>query len=120
MASRVPVRERARRRSTRSFRVPPAPASTVRSTRYFDKHGLTSYWRQHVGHGTGLRVHEAPFIDVGNPAPLQPGMVFTVEPGLYDSAVGGFRHSDMVVVKDGGIEQMTFYPRDLQSMVIPV
>ena len=86
---------------------------------YFEKHGLTSYWRQHVGHGTGLRVHETPFIDVGNPAPLQPGMVFTVEPGLYDSEVGGFRHSDTVAVTEDGYELLTDYPDDLESLVIP-
>jgi Xaa-Pro aminopeptidase len=86
---------------------------------YFEKHGLTSYWRQHVGHGTGLRVHETPFIDVGNPAPLQPGMVFTVEPGLYDPEVGGFRHSDTVAVTEDGYELLTDYPDDLESLVIP-
>jgi Xaa-Pro aminopeptidase len=87
---------------------------------YFEKNGLTSYWRQHVGHGTGLRVHETPFIDVGNPAPLQPGMVFTVEPGLYDSEVGGFRHSDTVAVTEDGYELLTNYADDLESLVIPV
>ena len=51
---------------------------------------------------------------------LRPGMVFTIEPGLYSPELGGFRHSDMVVVKEGGIEIMTFYPRDLESMIIPV
>jgi Xaa-Pro aminopeptidase len=86
---------------------------------YFDKHDLTSYWRQHVGHGTGLRVHETPFIDVGNPAPLLPGMVFTVEPGLYDPEVGGFRHSDTVAVTEDGYELLTDYPDDLDSLVIP-
>jgi Xaa-Pro dipeptidase len=86
---------------------------------YFEKHGLTSYWRQHVGHGTGLRVHETPFIDVGNPAPLLPGMVFTVEPGLYDSEVGGFRHSDTVAVTEDGYDLLTDYPDDLESLVIP-
>jgi Xaa-Pro aminopeptidase len=101
--------------------VPGATAADVDGAvnAYFDKHDLTRYWRQHVGHGTGLRVHETPFIDVGNPEPLLPGMVFTVEPGLYDSEVGGFRHSDTVAVTEDGYELLTDYPDDLESLVIP-
>jgi len=87
---------------------------------YYAKHDLTANWRHHTGHAIGLRSHEGPFLDKGDSTPLKPGMVFTIEPGLYSPEFGGFRHSDMVVVKEGGIEQMTFYPRDLQSMVIPV
>ncbi len=86
--------------------------------RYFDEHELRSYWRQHTGHGTGLRNHEAPFLDIGDPTPLEPGMVFTIEPGLYDDEVGGFRHSDTVVVTDTGYELLTDYPRDLESLTI--
>ena len=88
--------------------------------RYFEQHDLLPYWRQHTGHGTGLRDHEAPFLDVGDETPLEPGMVFTIEPGVYDSEVGGLRHSDTVVVTDGGIEILTDYPRDLESLTIPV
>jgi Xaa-Pro dipeptidase len=87
---------------------------------YLDEHGLERYWRQHTGHGTGLRNHEAPFLDVGDPTPLEPGMVFTIEPGLYDDDVGGFRHSDTVVVTDTGYELLTDYPRDLVSLTIPI
>jgi Xaa-Pro dipeptidase len=87
--------------------------------RYFEQHDLLPYWRQHTGHGTGLRDHEAPFLDVGDETPLEPGMVFTIEPGVYDSEVGGLRHSDTVVVTDGGIEILTDYPRDLESLTIP-
>jgi Xaa-Pro aminopeptidase len=87
--------------------------------RYFEMHDLQRYWRQHTGHGTGLRNHEAPFLDVGDPTPLQPGMVFTIEPGLYDDEVGGFRHSDTVVVSDEGYELLTQYPSDLESLTIP-
>ncbi|MFN8373853.1 MAG: Xaa-Pro peptidase family protein [Anaerolineae bacterium] len=87
---------------------------------YFTKHDLTQYWRHHTGHAIGLRYHEGPFLDRGDKTPLKPGMVFTIEPGLYSPEVGGFRHSDMVVVKEGGIEMMTFYPRDLEHMIIPV
>jgi Xaa-Pro aminopeptidase len=87
--------------------------------RYFEQHDLLPYWRQHTGHGTGLRDHEAPFLDVGDETPLEPGMVFTIEPGIYDSAIGGLRHSDTVVVTDGGIEILTDYPRDLESLTIP-
>lgn len=87
--------------------------------RYFDEHDLRGYWRQHTGHGTGLRNHEAPFLDTGDFTPLEPGMVFTIEPGLYDDDVGGFRHSDTVVVTDTGYELLTDYPRDLDSLTIP-
>jgi Xaa-Pro aminopeptidase len=88
--------------------------------RYFEEHDLLPYWRQHTGHGTGLRNHEAPFLDVGDRTPLEPGMVFTVEPGLYDPDVGGFRHSDTVVVTEEGYELLTDYPDDLESLTLPV
>ncbi len=87
---------------------------------YFEQHDLLPYWRQHVGHAIGLRNHEAPFLDVGDHTVIEPGMVFTVEPGLYDRAVGGFRHSDTVAVTEDGIDVLTDYPRDLESLTIPV
>ena len=88
--------------------------------RYFEQNGLLSYWRQHTGHAIGLRNHEAPFLDVGDHTVLEPGMVFTIEPGLYDHELGGFRHSDTVVVTDGGMDVLTDYPSDIESLTIPV
>src|SRR3954453_23809590 len=85
---------------------------------YFARHDLERYWRQHTGHGAGLRNHEAPFLDVGDPTPLEPGMVFTIEPGLYDPEVGGFRHSDTVVVTADGYDLLTEYPSDLESLTL--
>ncbi len=82
--------------------------------RYFEEHDLLPYWRQHTGHAIGLRNHEAPFLDVGDRTPVEPGMVFTIEPGLYEEGVGGLRHSDTVVVTEDGIEILTDYPRDLE------
>jgi Xaa-Pro aminopeptidase len=86
---------------------------------YYDEHDLWGYWKHHVGHAIGLRYHEGPFLDIGDDTEIKPGMVFTVEPGLYASGLGGFRHSDTVVVTDDGIEFLTYYPRDLESLVIP-
>jgi Xaa-Pro dipeptidase len=86
--------------------------------RYFEEHDLLPYWRQHTGHGIGLRNHEAPFLDVGDHTVLEPGMVFTIEPGLYDSALGGFRHSDTVAVTEDGYEKLTDYPSDLESLTL--
>jgi Xaa-Pro aminopeptidase len=87
--------------------------------RYFEQHDLLPYWRQHTGHAIGLRNHEAPFLDVGDRTTIEPGMVFTIEPGLYDARVGGFRHSDTVAVTADGIELLTDYPSDLESLTIP-
>ena len=88
--------------------------------RYFEQNDLLRYWRQHTGHAIGLRNHEAPFLDLGDHTMLEPGMVFTVEPGLYDSAIGGFRHSDTVVVTAEGMELLTDYPSDIESLTILV
>jgi Xaa-Pro aminopeptidase len=86
---------------------------------YYDDHDLWGAWKHHVGHAIGLRYHEGPFLDVGDDTVMQPGMVFTVEPGLYAEGLGGFRHSDTVAITDHGIEFLTFYPRDLESLTIP-
>jgi Xaa-Pro dipeptidase len=88
--------------------------------RYFEENDLLPYWRQHTGHGIGLRNHEAPFLDLGDHTVLQPGMVFTVEPGLYDSELGGLRHSDTVVVTEDGMQVLTDYPRDIDSLTLPL
>jgi len=86
---------------------------------YYDEHRLWDYWKHHVGHCIGLRYHEGPFLDIGDDTEIKPGMVFTVEPGLYAAGLGGFRHSDTVVVTDHGIEFLTYYPRDLASLTLP-
>ena len=86
---------------------------------YFAHHDLFAHWRHHTGHAIGLRYHEGPFLDTGDHTEIRPGMVFTVEPGLYAPDLGGFRHSDTVLVTDDGIEILTYYPRDLESLVIP-
>jgi Xaa-Pro aminopeptidase len=86
---------------------------------YYDKHDLWDFWKHHVGHCIGLRYHEGPFLDIGDDTEIKPGMVFTVEPGLYAAGLGGFRHSDTVAVTDDGIEFLTYYPRDLESLTLP-
>jgi Xaa-Pro aminopeptidase len=86
--------------------------------RYFEDNDLLPFWRQHVGHGIGLRNHEAPFLDVGDRTTVAAGMVFTIEPGLYSDAVGGFRHSDTVVVTEDGVQVLTDYPRNIEELLI--
>jgi Xaa-Pro dipeptidase len=87
---------------------------------YLEENALLTYWRQHTGHGIGLRNHEAPFLDPGDHTRVEPGMVFTIEPGLYSDEIGGFRHSDTIAVTEDGIDILTGYPRDIESLTIPV
>ncbi len=86
---------------------------------YYEAHDLWPCWKHHTGHAIGLRYHEGPFLDSGDDTIIRPGMVFTVEPGLYVPGLGGFRHSDTVVVREDGVEVLTYYPRDLASLTLP-
>jgi Xaa-Pro dipeptidase len=87
---------------------------------YYARYNLKPNWKHHTGHAIGLRYHEGPFLDSGDQTVLQEGMVFTVEPGFYAPNLGGFRHSDTVAITAGGIEMMTYYPREWRELVIPV
>jgi len=82
--------------------------------------GLYGLTRSHCGHGVGMETHEAPFFDVGDETVLKPGMVMSVEPCFYIRGWAAFRHSDTVVVTEDGIEMITYYPRDLESLTVHV
>ena len=87
---------------------------------FFDEHNLWDNWRHHTGHAKSMQIHEAPFLDHGDHRTIEVGMVFTVEPGIYINDFAGFRHSDTVAVTGDGVEWLTYYPRDMESMIIPV
>lgn len=63
-----------------------------------------------TGHSFGVTSHEAPFLAVGEDNVLQPGMMFSIEPGIYLKGIAGFRHSDTVLVTEAGYEILTRYP----------
>jgi len=86
---------------------------------YYDRENLWEHWRHHVGHSLGQRIHESPFLDLGDDRPLEPGMVLSVEPGLYVPGLGGFRHSDTILITEDGMDMITDYPRDLASLILP-
>jgi len=88
------------------------------SRRIAKERGVENLLLHHTGHGMGLEGHEAPFLDIGDDTVLQPGMVMSVEPGLYLPSLGGFRHSDTIVVKEDGIEVLNRYPRDIDDLTI--
>lgn len=82
------------------------------------KAGYGEYAIHRTGHSMGLDVHEPPFFRFDEQALLKEGMVFTVEPGFYVPGLGGFRHSDTVIVTANGCEVITQVARDFESMVL--
>lgn len=100
---------------------PDIPLSSVdKATRkIFREAGVMNLVQHHTGHAIGLEGHERPFLDIGMNDMMKPSMIFTVEPGIYDRSIGGFRHSDTIVITDEGMENITDdYPRDLESLII--
>lgn len=75
--------------------------------------GLGAYFPHLTGHGIGVSAHEAPILDQWVETVLQPGMIVTVEPGIYLPGVGAARVEDMVLVTSTGYELLTSAPRNL-------
>ncbi|RSN24593.1 peptidase M24 family protein [Amycolatopsis sp. WAC 04169] len=75
--------------------------------------GYGEYFIHRTGHGIGLDVHEEPYIIKGNALPLEPGMAFSVEPGIYQPGRWGARIEDIVVVTEDGVESVNQRPHDL-------
>jgi len=74
--------------------------------------GYGEYFVHRTGHGIGLQTHEHPYIVSGNTEPLEPGMAFSVEPGIYPGAHGA-RIEDIVVCTEDGAERMNATTREL-------
>lgn len=69
-----------------------------------------------TGHGIGLEVHEPPYIVEGNDTKLQPGMTFSVEPGIYLEGEYGVRIEDIVLVTKDGVERLNDSPRTWEPL----
>jgi Xaa-Pro dipeptidase len=80
--------------------------------------GYGQYFIHRTGHGLGLEGHEAPYIRDGNPRLLEPGMTFTIEPGIYIPGRGGVRIEDDVVITEQGLLSFSDLPRELNELEI--
>lgn len=77
--------------------------------------GWADAFEHGTGHGVGLDIHEAPAVGQGSTAILTPGVVVTVEPGIYLAGLGGVRIEDTVVVTDQGCRPLTAFTKDIAA-----
>ena len=90
----------------------------IATQEYFKSFGYGDAIRHRTGHGIGLGNHEAPWLSAGGDHVLEENMVISIEPALYFDDIGGFRHSDTVLVTKDGYENLTHYPADLESLIV--
>jgi D-alanyl-D-alanine dipeptidase len=94
---------------------PGVPAEEVdrAARRVIDEAGYGACFIHRTGHGIGLEVHEPPYIVQGNVDPLEPGMCFSIEPGIYLPGQFGVRIEDIVAVTDDAAVRLNHAPREL-------
>ncbi|WP_019202914.1 Xaa-Pro peptidase family protein [Tsukamurella sp. 1534] len=114
IAERYAVLERAQRASVDAVR-PGVTAEAIDAAGrdVLVAAGLGEYFLHRTGHGIGLSVHEEPYIVAGNAVPVESGMAFSIEPGIYFSGAWGARIEDIVIVTDDGCEPVNTRPHGL-------
>ncbi|WP_047984157.1 M24 family metallopeptidase [Ornithinibacillus californiensis] len=80
---------------------------------YIKEQGYGEYFGHSTGHGIGLEVHEGPGLSFRSELKLEPGMVVTVEPGIYIPNVGGCRIEDDIIITESGNERLTTSTKEL-------
>ncbi|HPV98795.1 MAG TPA: Xaa-Pro peptidase family protein [Spirochaetota bacterium] len=80
--------------------------------------GYEKYILHRTGHGFGITGHEAPYVALGDTRRLEPGMIISIEPGIYIPGEGGYRHSDTVLITETGYERLTRTPDTLEAMTV--
>ncbi|MFB4164588.1 M24 family metallopeptidase [Alteribacillus sp. JSM 102045] len=80
---------------------------------YIKKQGYGNYFGHGLGHGLGMEVHEGPRLSPKGNRKLEPGMVVTVEPGVYVPETGGTRIEDDIVITKQGNEKLTHSPKEI-------
>lgn len=81
---------------------------------YISSFGYGKYFTHRTGHSIGLQVHEEPSVSAANPMPIQAGMTFSIEPGIYLPGRFGVRIEDLVLVTAEGRETLTAYTKEIQ------
>ncbi|HSM71638.1 MAG TPA: Xaa-Pro peptidase family protein [Anaerolineales bacterium] len=79
-----------------------------------EKAGYGEYFTHRTGHGIGMEGHEEPYMRADNEQILEPGMAFTVEPGIYLPGRNGVRVEDNVVITDSGADVLSDLPREIR------
>ncbi len=80
--------------------------------------GLDKYFIHSLGHGTGLEIHELPNLSPNSKDILKPGMVFSIEPGVYIPRLGGIRIEDLVYLKGNKVNKFIYQPTRLEENIL--
>jgi Xaa-Pro dipeptidase len=119
MKEKFLVMQEARRRAFAIIRPGVACAEIDQAANGFlREEGYGDFLLHRTGHGFGLGNHEGPWVAEGSPDVLSENMLISVEPGIYIPNLGGFRHSDTVLVTADGYESLTRYPDSVEQLTL--